>query len=154
MWIMTDPLKDSRTAKQFLATSLDETSPVISPDGKFVAYQARRPEVYGVYVNTFPVPTREIPISTNAAQPAWSADGRELYFVEDGRYMMAAPVSTESGFEVVGPIVALFEHRGLGVSRGQEYDVSADGTRFLVVKTLQEPRNVIRVVKQWRGLLN
>ncbi|MCW5965636.1 MAG: winged helix-turn-helix domain-containing protein [Bryobacterales bacterium] len=153
LWVMADPLKDSRSMNAYLETPQFETSPVISPDGKYVAYQARRFDQFGVYVNTFPVPTREVLVVNSGAHPIWRSDGKEIFYVEDGRFMMGLPVNTDSQFEVTGPAVRLFEHKGLGNSRSQEYDVSPDGQRFLVVKTLNEPKNVIRVVQNWLGLL-
>ena len=139
--------------RAYLETPQFETSPVVSPDGNYVAYQARWLDQFGVYVNTFPAPTKEILIATSGAHPVWRSDGKEIFYVEDGRFMMGLPVRTDSKFEVTGPAVRLFEHRGLGNSLSQEYDVSPDGQRFLVVKTLQAPKNVIRVVQNWIGLL-
>jgi hypothetical protein len=72
--------------------------------------------------------------------PLWSADGRELYFVQ-GRDLMAAPVSTAGAFSAGSPRV-LFQVPAsamLTTDTSTTYDVAPDG-RFLVVRSeLSEP---------------
>jgi serine/threonine-protein kinase len=111
----------------------------ISPDGRWIAYQTNESGQFQVYVRPFPrVDDGKWLISSGGRMPAWSRDGRELFFLENVLFgaqlsLMAVPIETDSGFKVGSP-VKLIEgpyFAGPGV-RG--YDVTADGKRFLMVK--------------------
>ena len=65
--------------------------------------------------------------------PRWRADGRELFYVQSDSKLVAAEVMTEGSTLRIGRSQELFfvPLRLVNVSGG-EYDVSRDGTRFLV----------------------
>ncbi len=90
-------------------------------------------------------------VSTNGGvQPRWRGDSRELYYVE-GETLVAVPLITEPEF-TVGKAVRLFEHRGINRWGGQQYDVSADGQRFVVTDSVEEEEEVtspVRIVQNW-----
>ena len=100
-------------------------------------------------------------ISTGGgATPRWRADGKELFYVEiSRRMMMAVEVRPGPGFEA-GPPRTLWDATGLrvlgGVGGGANFDVAADGQRFLVVKTdSAEGKRPITLVQNWTaGLKN
>jgi hypothetical protein len=84
------------------ATGIDELSPAVSPDGDWVAYtstESGRPEIY---LRPFPDASREkIQVSRSGGHgPAWSRDGRELFFVSGSGELTAVPVtwSARPGF--------------------------------------------------------
>jgi Tol biopolymer transport system component/DNA-binding winged helix-turn-helix (wHTH) protein len=97
-----------------------------SPDGKWIAYVWR-----GVYVQCFPGPGPRIPISNqNGAQPRWSRDGRQLFYIAPDKKLMA--VSFDSKKETAGAPRMLFPTRIVAPSfAGFQYDVAADG-RLLI----------------------
>jgi hypothetical protein len=83
---------------------------------------------------------------------AWSADGRELFYREGSR-MMAVPISTETGFRVLGPPRALFSGDYLdGQVPSKGFEVTSDG-RFLLKTRLpateSAPVTSINVVLNW-----
>ena len=84
--------------------------------------------------------------------PRWRHDGRELFYVEEST-LMAVAVSTEQGF-ILGQPQRLFESEDVR-SNGHgspEYDVSADGNRFLTATPAEDenaPAPVIHVVLNW-----
>ena len=47
------------------------------------------------------------------------------------------------------PSERLFTDKRAFAGRGNQFDVSADGQRFVVVETLREPKNAVRVVENW-----
>jgi dipeptidyl aminopeptidase/acylaminoacyl peptidase len=143
-----DPLKP----KIFLSTPAAESAPKLSPDGRFVAYvsnESGRPEVY---VRPFPSGTGRWQASPNGgAQPRWRSDGKELFYVENRNTMMAVPVSSGQGL-TLGQPQRLFQSADL-IFRNlpwPQYDVSADGQRFLTSTPVQEDTPpTIRIVQNW-----
>jgi serine/threonine-protein kinase len=91
------------------AQGYDEQSPAVSPEGRWVAYtstETGRPEVY---LRPFPDVARErMQVSRSGGSvPAWSRDGRELFFVSAANELMAVPV-TWSARPALGEPRALF----------------------------------------------
>ena len=84
------------------------------------------------------------PISTGGGNsPAWSRDGRELFFTTlptpgGVLKMMAVPVTTEPTF-AAGTPRTLFEGRYNSNNVTRQYDVSRDGSRFLMVRVVDRP---------------
>jgi len=104
--------------------------------------QAVRSDRVSHLVRPFPKVNREVfQVSSNGGRsPAWSADGRELFFV-NGTTLYAVAVHLAPTFRHGSP-AALFDRPSVlfdarQVTRGgayRMYDVSRDGQRFLVVK--------------------
>ena len=132
----------------FLQTPFRESVAQFSPDGRFVAYLSDQSGRWEVHVRTFPEGKGEKKVSTHGGtQPRWSKDGKELFYVEEDT-LVAASVTLEPSFSVISS-TRLFTHPGLAsIWPHWEYDVSADGQRFVVRELGQEPP-VIRVVQNW-----
>lgn len=113
----------------------------LSRDGRFVAYQSDQDGQMEVYVTTFPPSDARWKVSTDGGTwPKWSDD--ELFFWQ-GNSLMAVAFTTEGGFNAATPL-ELFtgEEAGMGAdntmsSYNPEYDVTADGTRFVVTQRLE-----------------
>jgi eukaryotic-like serine/threonine-protein kinase len=68
----------------------NESMPVFSPDGEWLAFASDESGRLQIYVRDLRV-GRRIALSTNDAErPAWSADGRWIYFYEGRRLMRCA----------------------------------------------------------------
>ena len=68
-----------------------------SPDGKWLAYESDKSGRREVYVQDFPSGARSVQVSSEGGDhPAWSADGRELYYASGGN-LIAVPVKQMSG---------------------------------------------------------
>jgi Tol biopolymer transport system component/predicted Ser/Thr protein kinase len=107
-----------------------QTASRFSPDGRWIAYASNESGRFDVYVRPFPSGAGTWQISTaGGGFPAWRRDGKELFFVSLDSRMMAVPVEADAKFHAGAP-VALFPVHILG--GGTNYDVSADGQRFLV----------------------
>jgi eukaryotic-like serine/threonine-protein kinase len=104
-----------------------------SPDGKWIVYigQGGIAGGGGVVVQPFPARGGEIPISEpGGAQPRWSRDGREIFYITPDRMLMAVAFDPGTGTaerprplfrtRIVAPNLAWFQ-----------YDVAPDG-RFLI----------------------
>jgi eukaryotic-like serine/threonine-protein kinase len=65
----------------FLNTPSQETSPAVSPDGRWIAYGSNESGRLEVYVRPFPGPGSKFQISNSGGNhPIWSRSGRELFF--------------------------------------------------------------------------
>jgi hypothetical protein len=133
------------------AESLDQSQ--VSPNGEWVAFNTSE-----VFVARFPSLTDRRQVSTaGGAQPRWRRDGRELYYVAADGTLMAIGVTRDGQFPFL-PARPLFKtllaSRGLSPDLSQ-YDVSADGKRFLILEPKREPAEVFTFLVNWtQGLKN
>ncbi len=71
-----------RKTRPIVQTGANEMSPEFSPDGKWLAYVSNESSRNEVYAQPYPGPGERHQISNNGGeQPAWSADGHELFYV-------------------------------------------------------------------------
>jgi hypothetical protein len=105
-----------------------------------------------VYVQPFPGPGGKWQISTEGgSQAVWRRDGREIFY-RSGEKMVAVEVETDPSLRLSKPEV-LFEGRYEGATGWfgyADYDVTADGQRFLMIRSDEEPAPTrIQVVLNW-----
>jgi Tol biopolymer transport system component len=125
--------------------------------GRWVAYQSSESGQLEVYVAAFAGPGVKRQISTGGGVlPLWRGDGREIYYLApDGTLMAAIVASTESTIDVTG-VRPLFKTRRklLQNATGFPYAIAADGTRFLINSTAEQPRaSPLTVVLNWTAEL-
>jgi serine/threonine-protein kinase len=141
-----------------LAGPASEEGAMLSPDGRWLAYQSNESGEWQIYVRPFPDLERgRWQVSTNeGTRPRWSRSGRELfYYFTTGRTggLMAVTVTTDPGFRAGTPR-RLFEGDYQAPNQGRHvYDVSLDDQRFLMIKGLEtvddEEAPQIVVVENW-----
>jgi len=132
--ILVQP-KDGSAARPYAATSADETSARISPDGRWIAYTSDESGQPEVYLDAYPRPGRRVTISKEGgADPVWRADGRELYYWRDGALVAVRLEAAAGGAPpTAGAETVLFRAPyAKGVST--MYDVSPDGRRFVIAR--------------------
>jgi serine/threonine-protein kinase len=139
-WVL--PLDGDTKPRHIAQTKFGEGSMKFSPDGRWVAYSSDESGKPEVYVQAFPGPGRKEQVSTGGGtDPVWRRSGGELYY-RAGDKMMAVALTTFPKFEASAPKM-LWEgtySEGTGASCGMpgvsssNYDVSADGQRFLMVR--------------------
>ena len=134
----------------FLDMPFSASSPDLSPDGRYLAYQSKESGQHEVYVQPFPEGGGKRQVSTNGGYgPRWRGDGKEIFYVEEDA-LVAVSVTTSPAFSV-GMAKGLFDGQGAFDGVGQLYDVTPDGQRFVVVETLEDPpAPLIRVVQNRR----
>jgi Tol biopolymer transport system component len=159
-------------AATLLANStVDEVHAQISPNGRWIAYESDESGTREIYVQRFPAGGGKVRVSpSGGGEPRWRRDGRELYYLVSSRVlsgdvqgnpdrngqMMAVPFDDTTDLRLGQPLT-LFEGRfrssgGLGTIAN--YDVAADGQRFLVAAptgTREDPP--ITVITNWQSLL-
>ena len=139
-------------AKPFalLETEHTEQSPVLSPDARYLAYESNKSGRNEVYVMRFPSGQGRWQVSSGGGlYPRWNGDGTELFFVS-GDDLMAVEVSTRGVFQPGNP-KALFSTSMVGARNLTfNYDVSADGQRFVVVQQADAGETpTITVIENW-----
>ena len=136
-----------RQAKSVLPAA-SELRAQFSPDGRWLAYVSTEAGRREVFVTDFPAAKVRRPVSTDGGfAPAWSHDGRELFYVSDAS-MMAAAVRPGTSIEFERP-VRLFSGIDFATS-ASPYSVAPDG-RFLLV---EERRPAARDQSQLTLVLN
>jgi eukaryotic-like serine/threonine-protein kinase len=150
-WIL--PLLGNRKQFQVAAVSASQYGGAFSPDGRWLAYfsyETGRPEVYVV---PFPEPGGKFQISQNSGyDPMWDKKGH-LYFLSMGNQLMEADIEASGKSVQVKSIQPLFQ-LSLPKVIGPLLDVSADGSRFLVV-TSHDPdaSRSIGLLLNWQSKL-
>lgn len=151
LWIL--PLTAQRKPFPFLQTPFNETDGVFSPDGRFLAYSSDESGRYEVYVQPFPATGERWRISHNGGVlPTWRSDGRELFLKNQDNTFMAIEINTSDSFDAGIPQVLFTREMLATVSRWgrRQYEVSADGQRFLVNIPQQRPtETTLTVVVNW-----
>ena len=148
---------DAGEPRQFSPSTFRQEDGVFSPDGRWIAYTSNESGANEVYVQAFPGPGERRRISSNGGvNPAWSHNGRELFFLVrpvPGRQelsMMAVAVSTEGAFTASAPR-RLFTGPYVGSGPLRSYDVTADGQFFMtrIQEPPDEPVTTLHVVLGW-----
>ncbi|WKW10956.1 protein kinase [Pseudogemmatithrix spongiicola] len=126
-----------RAAVPIVAGPRSEYTPSVSPDGRWLTYASNESGRLEVYVVPFPDPDgRKWQVSSaGGIAPTWSRRGNELFFLDLRGNMVATQVTTGAAFSV-GESTVLFAAGDLAtraVSR-RNYDVKADGQRFVMVR--------------------
>jgi serine/threonine protein kinase len=139
----------------FLNSPHEERNIRFSRDGKWVAYQSTesgRPEIY---VRPFPGPGGQWQVSTTGGiQPAWRADGKEIYFISPDAKVVAVPISYNGNSVVAGAATPLFQTRivggGYDTYSREQYDVAVDGRFLINTFTGDAALAPITLVQNWR----
>ena len=143
-----------------LSSPFDERSPNLSPDGKWLAYDADDTGTPEIYVQRFSPDGAKLTdrkrVSTNGGRMAvWRRDGSELYFIAaDGQLVASAVKTIGDTLEFATP-KPLFSTRMLGaVGSYHEFDVSPDGQRFLIGTLIGDSTAPPpTVIMNWPGLV-
>jgi serine/threonine-protein kinase len=119
----------------------NELTAEVSPDGRWLVYESDESGQFEIYVRPFPNPyagSRWQVSSGGGTQPFWARDGREIFYRDSSDAMLAVPVTQGAAFSAGRPH-KLFDGGWYlgngGRGGGRMYDVSADGSRFLMIKS-------------------
>ncbi|HVR72359.1 MAG TPA: winged helix-turn-helix domain-containing protein [Vicinamibacteria bacterium] len=137
IWLLD--LGGKPVARPFLQTAFWESTPALSPDGVWLAYESDesgRPEIYVRAVSG--VGGKWQVSSGGGDRPRWSRDGRQIVY-RRGTSMMAASVATRPSFSVEGPRVLFEGEFEAGGFVTPNYDIAPDGRRFLMIEPSQDP---------------
>src|SRR5262249_23203976 len=136
---MALPLDGTHQVIPLVQTPFDERNGIVSPDGHWLAYEGNDSGSFEIYVRPFPdVNKGRWQVSTSGGtQPLWARKGQELFYVAPDGALMRVGV-TRGPTWTAGAPTKVFE--GLHVVRvaggnfPRNYDVAADGQRFVMLK--------------------
>jgi eukaryotic-like serine/threonine-protein kinase len=125
----------SRTPRPLIRTPARERYPMISPDGRWLAYTSNETGQEEVYVQAFPDGGQKQRISSGGgSEPLWARDQRRLFYRRTDD-VVAVTVSSAQTL-AIGPaeVLASGPYEGASGNGAPNYEVSADGRRFLMVR--------------------
>jgi Tol biopolymer transport system component len=137
--------------RPMLQTRFNESAPAVSPNGQLLAYVSDESGRSEIYVRRIEGGEQRWLVTTDGGtEPLWRRDGKELFF---RRGPDVFGVAVEGGATPrFGTGVKLFSGSYVGNSRTTAFDVSPDGTRFLMIRTERADEH-IEVTTDWTALL-
>jgi hypothetical protein len=155
--VMQMTLDGTRRITPLVQSSFTERNGIISPDGRWLAYEANEnSNRFEVFVRPYPdVNHGHWQVSTaGGTRPLWARNGQELIYVSPAGALMR--VGVESGSSWVSTPPTLLVKEGYFTSpgnAGRTFDISPDGQRLLMIKeggadATAAPASLI-VVQHW-----
>jgi eukaryotic-like serine/threonine-protein kinase len=127
------PLDGERTPRPVVVTPFNESSPMLSPDGRWLAFVSDQSGRNEVYARAYPDGASDFQISAGGGtEPVWHPDGRRLYYRRGGTLLQATLGLSDRAAVVRRD--SLFSGPYLENIRWPEYHVHPDGDRFVFVK--------------------
>ena len=144
---------EDRQASVFLQTPFNELSPVLSRDGRWIAYFSNESGRAEVYVQRLDGEGGKWQISTDGgSRPRWARDDREIVFVAPDFRLMIVDVELAPQFRASVPRLLL--DPGMRQILGTQYDFSRDGSRLLVNRPLEQSTVLpVTLVQNWTEAL-
>jgi eukaryotic-like serine/threonine-protein kinase len=145
------PMEGDRKPIPVLESSSMVDEPHVSRDGGWLAYSGHDSGQWEVYVQPFLRPGSRVRVSTKGgSQPRWRGDGKELFYLALDGAMMSVRTSDPTS---PGAPRQLFKVRLEFNAVDDQYDVTADGQRFLVVTPEGQQATRLTVLSNWPSVL-
>jgi len=126
------PLFGDRKPFAIIESQSDNSSPAISPSGKWLAYESNGSGWREIYITAFPGGGAKWQVSAKGGvEPKWRGDGKELYFLDPSDNLVAVDADTAAGVPRLGVPHVLMQAIGVQRQVGS-YVVAADGKKFLI----------------------
>jgi len=142
-------------ARALVGSGFDEMHGRLSHDSRFLAFTSDKSGRREVYVQGLGQHAAVWQVSNaGGAHPRWRADGRELFYLSAQGHVVSVPFDRQRGGRPGTP-TPLFDARPplpLAFSDAI-YDVTADGSRFLVAASRHTDSRPVTVVLNWRANL-
>ena len=136
--VMQVSLTGTHAVTPLVHTPAVERNGIVSPDGRWLAYEANDSGTFEIYVRPYPdvVSGRSQVSNGGGTQPLWSRNGRELFYVSPGNGLMRVGVEPAASWAATTPAMLLKDGSVFtpGGFPGLAYDISPDGQRFLLIK--------------------
>ncbi len=147
VWLLD--LSGTPKAEPFLTSRFAESAPDFSPDGRWIAYESDESGRFEVFIRPVRPPGGKVHVSTDGGtKPRWSRDGRQLFYINDGK-LIAVSISPQDETLAVGAqtVRAHLDYFG-GASAN--YSVAPDGRVLMVHRDpLPAGPNRLIVAQDW-----
>jgi Tol biopolymer transport system component len=163
-WIVTDGVPDSgtgagaedifaiptsgkRTMRAVVATSANEQTGEVSPDGRWIAYVSNRAGRAQVYVQPFLTPGGPTLVSEGAgAEPAWASNDELAYVNTDVDSVVIARL--QFGPSIIVTRSMMFDRRPFrsGNASIRGYDPTSDGRHFVFARMVGQRLEVEPII--------
>ena len=126
--VMATPADGSADGTALVSGPFRQGGGTIAPNGRWLAYKSDETGQFEIYVEPFPGPGAKVPVPIGGGiQPAWSRDGRELFYRDNDGTMIAATIS-DGATPPVGDRTPLFSAAAYRLGGGfLQYHVAPDG---------------------------
>jgi serine/threonine-protein kinase len=156
--VMRVELSGRHAVTPLVQTPFIERNGVVSPNGRWLAYETNRAGRSEIWVQPYPDATNggwQVSID-GGTRPLWARDGKELFLVSLTGTLMRVGVESGATWGATLPTQLIGAGYMLAppIDTGRSYDVSPDGKQFLVIKdsvgsTENGSVRGIIVVQQW-----
>ncbi len=124
---------DGSGAQPIAAASGGQWGADLSPDGRFITYTSTETGIGEVFVSSWPEGHGKWQVSVDSGEePAWSPDGKRIYYVKDGAIWVADVETGGGGFRGSAPRRLLAGPYVLRTAPIRNYDVGPGGRLVLV----------------------
>jgi len=155
--VLAMTLDGTRRVTPLVQSRSIERNGIVSPDGRWLAYEANDSGRFEIFVRPFPdVNTGRWQVSTaGGTRPLWSRSQEELVYVSPDGALMGVGVARGPSWAASAP--ALLVKAGYYTNPGdigRTYDMALDAQRFLLIKEERrsdepDPSTGIVVVQNW-----
>ena len=127
--------------RPFLESAFSETSAMLAPAGRWVAYVSDETGRKEIFVQAYPGPGEKRHVSSNGGiEPVWARNGQELFYRERNR-IMGVTVQTQPALNTSKPRMLIEEaFQPSEDFPNPNYDVSLDGKAFLMIKKAESSK--------------
>jgi hypothetical protein len=152
LWVL--PLFGDGKPFPIVPSAYEERYPVVSPDGKWMAYQSNESGRGEVYITAFPGGGAKWQVSSvGGTEAKWRGDSKEIFYLDPSDNLVAVDVIASGSSVQLGTPHTLFQAIGIQREYGP-FDVSADGKRFLLNSgNLKEGSDPFTLVQNWPAAL-
>jgi Tol biopolymer transport system component len=119
----------------------------VSPNQRWIAYQGSlgSSPSSSVFVEAFPGGGHRQQVADHSSLPAWSVDGRSLYYAEEGVLTVVDVTETDGALKFSLPRALMH----VMIGRGYSYDVAKDGRILALVTSDARAARPLTLVQQW-----
>jgi dipeptidyl aminopeptidase/acylaminoacyl peptidase len=137
IWVL--PLSGNRQAYPIFRTQYAENWAAFSPNGKWIAFSSTFSGMPVVYISRFPTDGQVLRVSDHSGtQARWRRDGKEIFYLDPEKNLMAVPVNDTGADVEVGSARLLFQ-TNYPYPPYHAFDAGTDGERFLVNTLILAP---------------